>query len=295
MLRTMLQAGGDDVVGTVFECSVGAVPARVVVVGQQVITATFGSSAPGLDALVRVFLVDPQQVQQRTAAPSLVSSLSGVPALGSVADVLVAVDAQIEQLRRDAAALGGMRGGVAVQLVLLGNQKDALPDDVQRLARLADGTRDVGTLLVESTLPPATALRALSKLVDLGIVARTDARTAGEFGRSAPEFINTFNSLAGRQGVESVVDRRWLRAPVDHHTPTTASSPPGPGPVTPSTLGTSSLPASVPHPRAQRSLADDEEFFGAANRHAPPSSLPLVLAVVAALVVVVVVVALLVR
>jgi hypothetical protein len=273
MLRTLLQAGGDDVVGTVFECSVGAVPARVVVVGQQVITATFGSSAAGLDALVRVFLVDPQQVQQRTAVPSLVSSLSGVPALGSVADVLAGVDAQLEQLHRDAAPLGGMSGVVVGQLVLLDHQKNALPDHVQRLARLADGTRDVGALLVESALPPATTLRALIKLVDLGIVARSDARAVPA----------------------SDVDRHWQRAPVDQYTPTTGSSPPAPGPVTPSTFGASSLPASLPHPRAQRSLADDEEFFAAGNRHPPPSSWPVVLAVLAAVAVVAVVVALVLR
>jgi hypothetical protein len=279
MLRTLLQAGGDDVVGTVFECSLGAVPARVVVLGQQVITATVGSSA-GLDALVRTLLVEPQQVQQRPASPSLVSSLSALPTLGPLDHVLATVDAQLEQLRLEAVALGGLQGQLAVQLVLLGNHKATLPDDVQRLARLADGTRDVATLLVEAPLAPPLALRALLKLSELGIVARVDE------GRST-----------------SVVDRHWQRLsqlPTDaNSTPTTSSSPPAPGPVTPlvsslptSSLGASSLPASVPHPRAQRSLADDDAFFA---EHAPPSSLPMVLAVVAALIVIVVVGALLFR
>lgn len=283
MLRTLLQAGGDDVVGTVFECSLGAMPARVVLLGHQVITATVGSSA-GLDALVRTLLIEPQQVQQRPASPSLVSSLSAVPTLGPVAHVLASVDAQLEQLHVDAAALGGMRGQLAVHLVPLGNHKASLPDDVQRLARLADGTRDVATLLIEAPLTPPLALRALLKLYELGIVARVDE------GRST-----------------SAVDRHWQRLtspPADSQTtPTTSSSPPAPGPQTPQTsptpsslpassFGAASLPAAVPHPRAQRSLADDEAFFAA---HAPPSSLPMVLAVVAALVVIVIVGALLLR
>lgn len=278
MLRTLLQAGGDDVVGTVFECSLGAMPARVVLLGQQVITATVGSTA-GLDALVRTLLVEPQQVQQRPASASLVSSLSALPTLGPLDHVLATVDAQLEQLRLDAVVLGGLQGYVAVQLVLLGSHKNSLPDDVQRLARLADGTRDIATLLIEAPLSPPLALRALLKLHELGIVARVDeSRTA------------------------SVVDRHWQRVsklPVESNgTPTTSSSPPAPGPLTPpvslpaSSLGASSLPASVPHPRAQRSLADDDAFFA---QHAPPSSLPMVLAVVAALIVIVVVGALLLR
>ncbi len=276
MLRTLLQAGGDDVVGTVFECSLGAVPARVVVLGQQVIAATVGSSA-GLDALVRTLLLEPQQVQQRSASASLVSSLSALPTLGPVEHVLATVDAQIEQLSLGAAALGGLQGQLAVHLAQLGNHSVSLPDDVQRLARLADGTRDVAALLIEAPLAPPLALRALIKLCELGIVERVDE---------------------GRSG--SAIDHRQrLSHPPVESTRSTSSSPPAPGPLTPlssslpaSSLGASSLPASVPHPRAQRSLADDEAFFA---EHDPPSSLPLVLAVVAALIVLVVVGALVLR
>jgi len=269
MLRTLLQAGSAADAATVLETTLGPLPARVVVRGTDILAATAGPFV-GVDALLRLVLAKRGSVQQKPLPASLAALLTST-ALGPVDSVLAEVDAQRAVLEGEAAAVGGFARVLTVRFAALAKLVEGLPDDVQRVARLADGTRDVVTVLAEADLAPLVTVRVLGKLVAAGVFAEVDGREAS-----------------------GTVDRSWQGRPSSAPTPAAPSTPPStlepstfesstPGSAMPSPVALSSspivdvrppvtvndtvaLPAAVAHPRdAQSWLGDDEAFFAAAE------------------------------
>ncbi len=273
MLRMLLQAGGRDNVATVLETTLGPYPAQIVVRGAVIVSATAGPFV-GVDALLRLVLTkrhsEQQTVHQKPVPAALSSSVAAAVGLGLVDDVLADVDAQRDALQEEAEVFGGFARVATVRFASLAPLVDGLPDDVQRVVRLADGTRDIVTLLAQADLAPVVTVRVLGKLLRSGVLGD------GESVREA----------------SGVVDRSWQQRQVAAAAAVIESSTPGsalpsPADALPS-LGSTpivdvrppvtvnaapALPAAVRHPRdAQAWLSDEHEAFFARTRAVPSSS-----------------------
>ncbi|MDP2342032.1 MAG: hypothetical protein Q8O67_13825 [Deltaproteobacteria bacterium] len=191
MLRALLEAA--DGPAAVHELLLGPFSARVVVADGQVLSARAGPFVDD-DALFRLLLVPRRPVRSQTMAVA-----SSGPPVGSAAELLERFGAFARDLERQSARAGGFSRVWAVRFVALKEVLNGLPDDVKRVVRLLDGTRDLRSLIAESPLAAPLTLRVVERLLQRGALERADLKP------DLPEVV------AADDGGSLTADRSWLQ------------------------------------------------------------------------------------
>jgi len=204
MLATLLEAGAPSP-GVDLSLGLGPYRARLALCGHTV-AEVFCGPFVGEDALFRLLLLPPRAVTQRARL-----SLADGPVLGDVEVLLQRFVAFEGGLERDALDLGGLDRVWRIQFVALKAILPGLPEDVKRVIRLCDGTRDVRRLCAEGPLAPLLTLRVLDKLRVAGVLVCADSIDD-----------NVDVGEANEDGIAA--DRRWLEARAARTTTTPATS-----------------------------------------------------------------------
>src|SRR5690606_6196071 len=76
-----------------------------------------------------------------------------------------------EKLTRAAEAVGGLSQVWSVRPLVLQRHLDDLPDQINPLLRRVDGRRSVAQVITEAPLEEPLTVRALSRLLSLGVLA----------------------------------------------------------------------------------------------------------------------------
>jgi hypothetical protein len=287
MLRALLEAA--DGPPAVHELFLGPFSARIVVADGQVLSARAGPFV-GDDALFRLLLVSRRPVRSQ----SMTVTTTDAPVGGSI-ELLERFGAFARDLERLSARAGGFSRVWAVRFVALKEVLLGLPDDVKRVVRLLDGTRDLRNLIAESPLPPPLTLRVVEKLLQRGALERADLHAEGAEVRDA-----VVDGTA--QADRSWLGERASKAPEPATTTTTdppaPAPPPDPDPAPATTTTTTAttttdpvvlekrrehppmpgaLPGAIPGPRAPQGaelsawLGPEDQFFKESEALPPPA------------------------
>ena len=232
MLRALLEAA--DGPAAVHELFLGPFSAVVVVAEGQVLSARAGPFVDE-DALFRLLLLPRRPVRSQIDPPRPSSS-----SLGAASELLDRFDAFARDLSRQSARAGGLTRVWAVRFVALKAVLQGLPDDVKRVVRLLDGTRDLQTLIAESPLPPPLTLRVVERLLQRGALERADlaADHDDDAVSSAPQVVDDATTAPPRA---AGADRSWLQ---ERESLPPAPAPPEPTTETPTTTTTTTEPTS---------------------------------------------------
>lgn len=242
MLRALLEAA--DGSSVLHELALGPFPARVVVDARVVKTVTAGPFQ-GEDALFRLLLGNRRGIRSR---PAESVDIGVEPGLGTTTALLERFDKAARDLERAAARAGGFARVWAVRYLALRTLVVGLPDDVKRVVRLLDGTRDLRTLLAESPLPPSLSLRVVERLLQEGALERADLDAAKDAFSAAVEAPVAPAETPATTSAASTPDRSWLQeraartVPPEMKPAEPASAEPVPMPPVPMT----SLPTTAP-------------------------------------------------
>lgn len=268
------------------ELVLGAWVARVVVDGSVVKAVSAGPFA-GEDALFRL-LLSPRRAVRTQSMPS-VAAIAGE--VGAASSLLERFDGWLRDLEKSALRAGGFSRVWAVRYLALKTVLNGLPDEVKRVVRLLDGTRDLRTLIAESPLSAPLTLRVVERLLQQGTLERADLDVVD----SAPSVVDAEEKPVDKGADRSWLDERVTRPPTTTAPPSTTPTPPSeeplvleakkPAPTPPPTTtptqpapttvaGTSTLPASVPSPKKPELttwLGPEDAFF---DSHAPAAAAP---------------------
>ncbi len=222
MLRALLEAPAGP--PAVHELFLGPFPAVVVVADGQVQAVRAGPFV-GEDALLRLLLLSRRPVSTQHDAPSETAETP----LGSTSELLVRFDLFAGDLQRQSTRAGGLSRVWAVRFLALKAVLQGLPDDVKRVVRLMDGTRDVQNLIAESPLPPPLTLRVVERLLQRGTLERADLGDDDDDDGAVPAEPSAQTRAAPTEAVSA--DHSWLQE--------RTSRPPEPSrPVEAATLST---------------------------------------------------------
>ncbi len=201
MLRALLEATETGNAPVLHELALGPFPARIIVDGLAVRSVSAGPFS-GQDALFRLLLVKRRGVRSRPVPPGSAIVGEGV---GSPRDLLENFDAHHQELERLAGRAGGFGRIWAVRFAALKGVLAGVPEDVKRVVRLLDGTRDLRTLLAESPLPAPLTVRVVERLLQQGALERADLESADleSAGRGVVE-------AREPSGPVTTADRSWL-------------------------------------------------------------------------------------
>lgn len=264
MLAALIQAGAPSP-GVDLQTHLGPFPVRMSLCDHGVWAVQAGPFS-GQDALFRLLVLPRRPVSQRarTAPPT-------GPALGEGQALLAGFEAFRSELLRAATHVGGSDRVWTIRFAALKTILDGLPEDVKRVVRLCDGTRDVLRLAAEGPLPPLVTLKVLDKLLSAGVLVRADLDD--ELVPTTTTTTTTDDADDGGRGP----DRRWQRSrtsppmagvgtlppaaattatttptpsTVPTTAPTTTPAPAAPAPVSPVVLSTPAPPETMPAPQA---------------------------------------------
>jgi hypothetical protein len=248
MLATLLEAGAPSP-GVDLSLKLGPFRAQLSLCEHAVSDVVCGPFS-GEDALFRLLLLPRRGVARR---PRL--SRPDGPVIGDVGTLLMRFVVFESELERGARHVGGLDRVWRVRFAALKTILEGLPEDVKRVIRLCDGTRDVRHLCAEGPLSPLLTLRVLDKLLVAGVLVRAD--------------VLDDDIVADDDGIAA--DRRWQQA--------RETTPPTPAPTSPPTttpLTTTTTPSAT-------AAAEPEPVVLSATKPARPStSSPAGLEVVAA-------------
>jgi hypothetical protein len=203
MLATLLEAGAPSP-GVDLSLRLGPFRAQLSVCEHAVSDVVCGPFV-GEDALFRLLLLPRRPVAQRKRL-----SRPDGPVLGDVGSLLMRFVVFESELERGARHVGGLDRVWRIRFAALKTILENLPEDVKRVIRLCDGTRDVRHLCAEGPLSPLVTLRVLDKLLVAGVLVRADILDDDD---------------AGTDGIAA--DRRWQQA--RETTPPTAATTTSPG------------------------------------------------------------------
>jgi hypothetical protein len=201
MLAAILELGAPTP-GVDITLAFGPFTATVVVCDDDVVSVTCGPHH-GQDALFRLLMVKPKGLRQ--IRRELPPNRDLQRPIGSGVALLARFETFMEELRRSAAPLGGLERRWAIHFPALKSILAGLPEDVKRVVRLADGTRDVGRLVAESPLHSEVTLRVLSKLLSAGALLRADIDDEGHVVADDND-----GDAPSDDGISA--DRRWQRS-----------------------------------------------------------------------------------
>jgi hypothetical protein len=205
MLATLLEAGAPSP-GVDLSLRLGPFRAQLSLCDHAVSNVACGPFS-GEDALFRLLLLARRPVARRNR----LSRPEG-PALGDVGTLLMRFVVFESELERAARRVGGLDRPWRVRFAALKTILEGLPEDVKRVIRLCDGTRDVRQLCAEGPLAPLLTLRVLDKLLVAGVLVRAD--------------VLDDDIVSDDDGI--VADRRWQQAretTPPAHAPTTTTPP----------------------------------------------------------------------
>jgi hypothetical protein len=190
MLATLLEAGAPSP-GVDLSLRLGPFRAQLSVCEHAVSDVVCGPFV-GEDALFRLLLLPRRPVARRTRL-----SRPDGPVLGDVGSLLMRFVVFESELERGARHVGGLDRVWRIRFAALKTILEGLPEDVKRVIRLCDGTRDVRHLCAEGPLSPLVTLRVLDKLLVAGVLVRADILDDDEAGTD-------------EDGIAA--DRRWQQA-----------------------------------------------------------------------------------
>ena len=249
MLAALIQAGAPSP-GVDLQTQLGPFPARMSLCDHGVWAVQAGPFS-GQDALFRLLVLPRRTVSQRarTAPPPGTS-------LGEGSSLLAGFEAFRTDLLRAASHVGGSDRVWTIRFAALKTILDGLPEDVKRVVRLCDGTRDVLRLAAESPLPPLVTLKVLDKLLSAGVLVRADLDD-----ELVPATSNHDDDDGGRGP-----DRRWQRS---------RTSPPMAGIATlPPTAATTTTPSPPTLPTPVNAVAATPTTPPATTPTTPPATPP---------------------
>ena len=287
MLRALLEAAEGSSAAVVHELSLGAWTARVVVDGAVVRSVSAGPFS-GEDALFRLLLSPRRAVRTQTgvavARPSP-DTWAVAGEVGAAAALVERFDAWSRDLEKSAARVGGFSRRWAVRYLALKTVLAGLPEEVKRVVRLLDGTRDLRTLLAESPLSTPLTLRVVERLLQQGTLERADLNGDDDDSNdagSAPSVVDDVAAVEAAGADRSWLDQRATAPPapapavVSEEPPLMLEAkkkPPEPAAPEPATVaGTSTLPTALPSPKKpelSKWLGPEDEFF---DSHAPAAA-----------------------
>lgn len=225
MLATLLEAGAPSP-GVDLSLRLGPFRAQLSVCEHAVSDVVCGPFS-GEDALFRVLLLPRRPVARRNRL-----SRPDGPALGDVGTLLMRFVVFESELERSARRVGGLERFWRVRFAALKTILEGLPEDVKRVIRLCDGTRDVRQLCAEGPLAPPLTLRVLDKLLVAGVLVRADVLD--------DDIVSDDDGIAA--------DRRWQQA--RETTPPAPAPTSPPPPATPPTTTTPTTPPTTSSPTA---------------------------------------------
>lgn len=167
MLATLLEAGAPSP-GVDLSIRLGPFRAQLALCDHVVSDVVCGPFT-GEDALFRLLLLPRRPVAQRARL-----SRPDGPAIGDIGTLLMRFVVVESELERAARHVGGLDRIWRVRFAALKTILNGLPEDVKRVIRLCDGTRDVRHLCAEGPLAPLVTLRVLDKLLVAGVLVRAD-------------------------------------------------------------------------------------------------------------------------
>ncbi len=250
MLAALIQAGAPSP-GVDLQTQLGPFPARMSLCDHGVWAVQAGPFS-GQDALFRLLVLPRRPIAQRarTAPPT-------GPSLGEGQALLAGFEAFRTELMRAASHVGGSDRVWTIRFAALKTILDGLPEDVKRVVRLCDGTRDVLRLAAEGPLPPLVTLKVLDKLLSAGVLVRADLDD---------ELVSTIPTTDDDDGGRGP-DRRWQRS---------RTSPPmaGIGTLPPTATTTTPTPSTVPTATTTAAPAPTTTTVTAPTMPAPTTPAP---------------------